>query len=91
MRAEYAGDPQQRRDLCIAEAGFDLLVAGAGEAGGEEDLFLGEVVTHASDADAVADGAALCVEPVVVIGQAVHSVNALPQMITSQPGLPGIL
>ena len=91
VNAEYAGDPQQRRGPGIAEARFDLLVGGAGEAGGEEDLLLREVKVDASDADAVTDGAALCLEPVVVIGQAVHSTYALPKMIISQPGKPGII
>jgi hypothetical protein len=44
---------------------------------------------EASDADAVADGAALLEQPAVVIGQAGHVTNALPKMIISQPGLPG--
>lgn len=90
MHAEDPGDLHQCRDAGIAHAGLDLLVAGAGDAGSEENLLLSEVESYAADADAVADGAALREEPVVVIGQ-VHSVSVLPELITSQPGLPGIM
>ena len=90
MYAEDSRDFHQCRDAGIAHAGLDLLVAGSGDAGGEEDLLLSEVESYAADADAVADGAALCEEPVVVIRQ-VHSVSVLPKLITRQPGLPGIM
>lgn len=90
MYAEDSRDLHQCRDAGIAHAGLDLLVAGPGYARREEDLFLCEVESHAADADAVADGAALCEEPVVVIRQ-VHSASVLPKLIIRQPGLPGIM
>ena len=90
MHAQDPRDLHQCRDAGIAHAGLDLLVAGPCYAGREEDLLLCEVESYAADADAVADGAALYEEPVVVIGQ-VHSVSVLPKMIISQPGLPGII
>lgn len=91
MHAEDSGDLHQRRDAGVAGACLDLLIAGPGYAGREEDLLLGEVESYAADADAVADGAALCEEPGVVIRQGRHSTNALTKIIASQPGLPGIM
>ena len=90
MHAKYGGDPQQGGDAGVGSAGFDGLVGGATYAGCEEDGLLRAVVAHPADADAVADGASLTEEPLVVIGQRWHSTNAVPKMIISQPGLPGI-
>ena len=54
------------------------------------DALLGEVALEAGDAYAVAKGAAFGEEPAVVVGQVRHSTHAVPLMIFSQPGLPGI-
>jgi hypothetical protein len=91
MYAQDAGDPHQRRDVRIRPAGFDVLVGGAAHLGGQEHALLGAVLVQAGDADAVADGAALLQEPVVVIGQVWHATTLGPIMIASQPGSPGLL
>ena len=90
MHAQDAGNPQQRRNPHIGGPVFDLLVGGAGEAGGEVDALLGHVLVDAPDADAVADGLALLEEPVVVVGQPGHPIDTRPLMILSLPGIPGI-
>lgn len=90
MHTQHASDLRQRRDPGIRGTGLDGLVAGACDAGREEHALLGAVLAESRDANAVTDGAALGEEPVVVIGQVRHSINALPMMIFSQPGLPGI-
>jgi hypothetical protein len=91
MQAQDVRDAQQCPDACIGGAGFDLLVGGAGDAGLEENAFLGAVLVEPVDADAVADGAAFAGDPVVAVGQAGHASNALTKIIISQPGLPGIV
>ena len=91
MHAQDAGDTQECRDPGVGRAGLDGLVGGAGDVRGKEDTLLGAVVVEPGDADAVADGAALLEEPLVVVGQAGHAVNAGPIMILSQPGKPGII
>lgn len=91
MHAERAGDPQQRRDSRIHCAGLDVLEGLAAYLGGEEHGLLGAVLAESCDADAVADGAAFLVEPVVVIGQVRHSTNAVPMTIMGQPGIPCFL
>lgn len=90
MHTQHLGNLEERRDLGVRDAGFDLLIGGAADAGGEVDGLLGSVLAYAFDADAVADGASLAGEPLVVIGQGRHVINAVPKIITSQPGLPGI-
>lgn len=90
MHTQNMSDLQQRRDTGIGRAGLDCLVGGPGHPGGEEHALLGAVLVDASDANAVADGAALLQEPVVVIGQLWHSTNALTKIIISQPGIPGL-
>lgn len=89
--AEHVGDPEKGRDARVRRPGFHRLVCRAAYAGREEDGFLGAVVVQPADPDAVTDGASLAVEPLVVVGQGRHSVNAVPKMIISQPGLPGII
>lgn len=90
MHAEDPRDLDECRDAGIAHAGLDLLIGGARDTGREEHLLLGEVEPQTADTDAVADGAALPEEPVVIIGQ-VHSASVLPKMIIRQPGKPGIM
>lgn len=91
MHAQDARDPQECADTGVGTAGLDLLVGGAGDAGFQEDALLGAVLAQPCDADAVADGAAFAGDPFVVVGQAGHASHALPKMIISQPGLPGII
>lgn len=91
MDPEDAGDPQEGRDAGVGGAGFDFLVSGAAHVGGEEHAFLGAVLSQACDSDAVADGAAFGVEPVVGVGKGGHSTNAWAKMIICQPGKPGLL
>ena len=91
MYAQYAGDPQQGRDVGVRRAGFDGLIRGPADPGGQEHAFLGAVPVESRDADAVADGAALLEEPVVVIGQGWHACQAGPILVASQPGEPGLL
>lgn len=91
MHTKNPSDPQQRCDTGIRGTGFDLLVCGSGEAGCQEDRLLGAIIAEASHSDAVADGAALAKQPGVVIGQVGHVTNALPKIIISQPGIPGII
>jgi hypothetical protein len=90
MHAENMSDLQQRGNAGIGRAGLDGLIRGPGDAGGEEHALLGPVVVEAPDANAVADGAALAQEPVVVIGQGWHSTNPMTKIIISQPGQPGL-
>jgi hypothetical protein len=91
MYAQHPSNPQQRRNAGIRSAGFDVLVGRAADTGGQENALLGAVLAESFDADAVADGAAFLNEPGVVIGQAGHSTYALPKIIVSQPGKPGIM
>jgi hypothetical protein len=91
MHTQDMGNAQQGGDAGILGAGLDGLIGGAGHLCSEEHGFLGAVLSQARDTDAVADGAALCEEPVVVGGQAWHPTNAVPKMIISQPALSGIL
>lgn len=91
MHPKNMGDLEEGRDVGVGGAGFDLLVGGAADAGGEENRLLGSVFVQACDSDAVADGAAFGVEPVVGVGEAGHSTNAWAIMILSQPGQPGLL
>ncbi|WP_434096898.1 hypothetical protein [Streptomyces prasinus] len=88
---EDARDAQEAPDAGLRAAGFDVLVRGTGDPRREEHGLLCPVLPYACDADAVTDGALLLKEPVVVIGQGRHPTNALPKIIVSQPGLPGIL
>lgn len=91
MHAEDARDLHKGADADVYSAGFDGLIRGSAEAGGEEDALLGAVLAEAGDADPVTEGPPFAGEPLVVIGQGRHSINALPMMIISQPGLPGII
>lgn len=91
MDAQNEGDLQQGRDARVRSAGLDGLVGRAAQAGREEDALLGVIAAEPRDPDAVADGASLTQEPLVVIGQGRHSTNAVPKMIISQPCLPGIV
>lgn len=91
MHTQNASDPQQGCDVGVRRAGFDGLICGPADSGGQEDAFLGAVLVYPRDADAVADGAALLKEPVVVIGQGWHARQAVPILVTSQPGEPGLL
>jgi len=90
MHTQNMSDLQQGGDAGVSRAGLDSLVRGPGDAGREEHGLLGAVLVEAFDANAVADGAALPQEPVVVIGQRRHSTNALTKIIISQPGSPGL-
>lgn len=90
MDTQNMSDLHQGADAGVRGPSLDLLVCGPGDAGGEEHALLGAVLVEAPDANAVADGAALPQEPVVVIGQGRHSTNALTKIIISQPGLPGL-
>ena len=85
MHTQHASDLQQGRDAGIGRACLDGLIRGPGDAGGEEHALLGAVLAEAPDANAVADGATLPQEPVVVIGQGRHSTNPMTKMIISQP------
>ena len=91
VHAQHARDADQRRDARVRPAGLNLLVGRSRDARGQEDSLLGHVLVQSAHADAVADGAALLQEPVVVIGQAGHPTNVAPTMIVSQPGKPGLL
>ena len=91
MQAQYVSNLGQRGDAGIGYAGLDVLVGGAGDAGGEEHGLLGAVLPDAGDADAVADGPLLLLEPFVVVGQGWHSTHARLKIIISQPGEPGLL
>lgn len=91
MDTEDACDPVQAADAGVCRPVLDVLVAGAGQAGRQEDRFLGAVLPEPCDADAVADGEAFLAEPVVVIGDGGHPVNAVPKIIIGQPGKPGLL
>lgn len=89
MDTQHVGDFQESGDAGVRGACLDGLVGGPAEVGGQVDALLGAVVVESGDADAVADGAELSREPLVV-GQGRHSTNGLPKMIISQPGLSGI-
>lgn len=86
MHTQDMGDPQKAGDVGVGGPGLDLLVGGAADVGREKDRLLGAVLMDARDADAVADGATLPREPVVVVGQGWHAANALTKIIISQPG-----
>lgn len=90
MHAQDARDFHQGADADVMRAGLDALVGGPADACGEEDAFLGAVLSKAGDPDAVADGLTLLEEPVVVIGEPRHSTNARAKLIISQPGKPGL-
>jgi hypothetical protein len=90
MHTQNMSNLQQGGDVGVSRAGLDSLVRGPGYAGSEEHGLLGAVLVEALDANAVADGAALPQEPVVVIGQGWHSTNPMTKIIISQPGQPGL-
>lgn len=91
MYPQHARDPQQRPDARVQRAGLDTLIGGPTDPGRQEDALLGAVLAKSFNADAVADGFAFSEEPGVVVGQVGHSLHAGATMITSQPGIPGIL
>lgn len=85
MHTQNMSDLQQGGDAGVRGSSLDSLVCGPGDAGGEEHGLLSPVLVEAFDANAVADGAALPQEPVVVIGQGRHSTNPMTKIIISQP------
>ncbi len=91
MHAQDARDPYQGADTGVRRAGLDGLIRGPGHPGGEENALLGAVLPEAGDADAVADGSVFVTEPLVVVGQVRHPTHALPKIIASQPGKPGLI
>lgn len=90
MHAQGARDPYQGSNAGVGGASLDPLIGGAGDAGREENAFLGAVLSEAGDSDAVADGSEVAAEPVVIVGRVGHLTHRLTKIIASQPGIPGL-